>query len=282
MADRRMISKSIIRQEKFLDLSLAAQALYMHLLAEADDDGFVGSAKSITRMLGTKSGDLKMLIETGFVILLDTGVAYIKHWRMHNNIRKDRYKPTIFNLEKKLLGSDFISQNDNQDGNQSGNQNDKFDNQNDNQNGNSDNQNDNQVTTQYSIDKNRIEKRREDEIKKDNLREEKNSNAITEYDIDNTEKERISSLSSITPPEEEEPIEEVGDITLPEPLGGEAQAVTPTLSEIKVFIAKNGFFLVDAKAFYDYYTKVGWDKAKNWKEKVLRWHFSNNPRWNKI
>ena len=262
MADRRMYSKGVILHDNLLDLPDKAFKLYVCLMAEADDDGFVGSAKRVVRMVNARKGDLDALIQAGYVKTFDSGVAHVVHWLLHNNIKKDRYKPSIYIEEKNLVMGNCIKSGTKMEPDW--------------------NQNGTETEPQYSIDKNRIEKKREDEIKKDNLREEKNSNAITEYDIDNTEEERINSLSSITPPEEEEPIEEVGDITLPEPLGGEAQAGTPTLKEIKTFIAKNGFYLVDAKAFYDYYTKVGWEKAKNWKEKVLRWHFSNNPKWNKI
>ena len=65
MAERRMVSKGIIRQDKFLDLTLGAQALYMHLLAEADDEGFVGNPKRIRLMVGASDKDLKRLYESG-------------------------------------------------------------------------------------------------------------------------------------------------------------------------------------------------------------------------
>jgi len=85
----------------------------------------------------------------------------------------------------------------------------------------------------------------------------------------------------VPPPEEEIPPDYSEALGLPEPLVGEGQAA-PTLGEIKAFIAKNGFYLVDAEAFYKYYNKHGWEKAVNWKEKVLRWHFNNNPKWRRL
>lgn len=69
----------------------------------ADDDGFVNNAKQIKRMIGASDDDLKLLIVKRFIIPFDTGVIVIRHWHIHNQIRKDRYKPTIFMEEMKQL-----------------------------------------------------------------------------------------------------------------------------------------------------------------------------------
>ena len=111
MAERRMFSKSIIRQDKFMDLPLGAQALYMHLLAEADDEGFIGNVKRIKQMIGARTNDLNRLYQSGFVIGFSSGVAYIKDWSFQNLIRKDRLKETIFSDEKRQLSD---RQNDRQ------------------------------------------------------------------------------------------------------------------------------------------------------------------------
>ncbi len=39
----------------------------------------------------------------GFVIAFDSGVVAIRHWKMHNYIRSDRYKPTIYEAERAML-----------------------------------------------------------------------------------------------------------------------------------------------------------------------------------
>ena len=103
MAERRMFAKSIIDSDAFLDMPMSAQALYFHLSMRADDDGFINGAKRITRMVGAAEDDLKLLIAKNFIIAFDSGVVVIKHWRIHNYIQKDRYKPTNYTEEKNAL-----------------------------------------------------------------------------------------------------------------------------------------------------------------------------------
>lgn len=106
MANRRMFAKAIIDSDAFLDMPLSAQALYFHLSIRADDDGFVGNPKKIQRMLGASDDDCKILILKEFIIVFESGVVVITHWKIHNHIKKDRYKPTIYINEKSLLSED--------------------------------------------------------------------------------------------------------------------------------------------------------------------------------
>ena len=106
MAERRMFSKTIIDSDLFMDLPLEAQALYFHLSMRADDDGFIGNSKKLCRMLGVGEENLAILIEKELLIKFDSGVIAVKHWREHNQIRKDRYKATIYLEEKKSLGDE--------------------------------------------------------------------------------------------------------------------------------------------------------------------------------
>ena len=103
MAERRMFAKTIIDSDAFLDMPLSAQALYFHLSMRADDDGFINNPRKIQRMIGCGGDDLKLLIAKNFVLLFDSGVVVIKHWRIHNYIRNDRYKETVYQEEKSLL-----------------------------------------------------------------------------------------------------------------------------------------------------------------------------------
>ena len=103
MADRRMFSKTIIDSDAFLDMPLSTQALYFHLSMRGDDDGFINNPKKIQRMLGCTDDDAKLLIAKCFIIPFDSGVVVIKHWRIHNYIRADRYKETIYQQEKQQL-----------------------------------------------------------------------------------------------------------------------------------------------------------------------------------
>lgn len=110
MANRRMFAKTIIDSDAFLDMPLSTQALYFHLSMRADDDGFINNPKKISRMIGCAEDDLKLLIAKKFLLHFESGVVVIKHWLIHNQLRKDRYTPTNYQdefkqLEKKENGS---------------------------------------------------------------------------------------------------------------------------------------------------------------------------------
>ncbi|EPH89655.1 DnaD domain protein [Enterococcus faecalis] len=103
MAERRMFAKTIIDSDAFLDMPLSAQCLYFHLSMRADDDGFINNPKKIQRMIGCGDDDLKLLMAKRFILVFDSGVIVIKHWKIHNYIRNDRYKPTLYQEEKAEL-----------------------------------------------------------------------------------------------------------------------------------------------------------------------------------
>ena len=102
MAERRMMSKSIIKSDTFLDMPATTQNLYFHMLLDADDDGFINAPKSIMRMIGAKEDDMKVLTAKQFVIPFESGVVVIKDWKIHNYIQNDRYKPSAL-PERDLL-----------------------------------------------------------------------------------------------------------------------------------------------------------------------------------
>lgn len=102
MAERRMMSKSIIKSDTFLDMPATTQNLYFHMLLDADDDGFINAQKSIMRMIGAKDDDMKVLTAKQFVIPFESGVVVIKDWKIHNYIQNDRYKPSTL-PERNLL-----------------------------------------------------------------------------------------------------------------------------------------------------------------------------------
>lgn len=103
MAERRMFSKTVIDSDAFIEMPLSAQALYFHLAMRADDDGFVNSPSRIRKDVGAAEDDLKLLLAKRFVLAFESGVIVIKHWRIHNYIQKDRYKPTTYTKEMALL-----------------------------------------------------------------------------------------------------------------------------------------------------------------------------------
>ena len=100
-----MFAKTIIDSDAFLDMPLSSQALYFHLSMRADDDGFINNPKKLQRMVGCADDDLKLLIAKNFIIPFESGVVVIKHWRIHNFIRTDRYKETVYKEEKAMLNT---------------------------------------------------------------------------------------------------------------------------------------------------------------------------------
>lgn len=104
MAERRMFTKRITESDSFLDMPSSTQMLYFHFSMNADDDGFVNNPKKIQKMCGASDDDFKLLIVKSFIILFDSGIIVIKHWKMHNYIQADRYRPTDYLEEKSMLG----------------------------------------------------------------------------------------------------------------------------------------------------------------------------------
>ena len=103
MAVKRMFSKHIVDSDAFLEMPLSTQALYFHLNMKADDDGFVGSPKRIMRMIGANEDEYKVLVAKKFVLEFDGSVCVIKHWLVHNTLRKDTYHESLYqDLKKKL------------------------------------------------------------------------------------------------------------------------------------------------------------------------------------
>ena len=103
MAERRMFAKTIIDSDAFLDMPLSTQSLYFHLSMRGDDDGFINNPKKIQRMIGASDDDLKLLIAKNFIIPFESGIVVIKHWKIHNYIRGDRKKQTVYPEEMSLL-----------------------------------------------------------------------------------------------------------------------------------------------------------------------------------
>lgn len=103
MSERRMFAKSIVRSDAFLELPTGARDLYFQLGMEADDDGFVNSPRRIMREIGSNETELEQLVSKNFIILFQTGVLAIKHWKINNLIRRDRYRATKYQEELSQL-----------------------------------------------------------------------------------------------------------------------------------------------------------------------------------
>ena len=106
MAERRMFAKTIIDSDAFLDMPVTARLLYYDLGMRADDDGFVNSPKKVMRMIGASTDDINILIAKKFVIPFENGVVVIKHWKVNNYIRSDRYNETKYTEQLEMLTAD--------------------------------------------------------------------------------------------------------------------------------------------------------------------------------
>jgi hypothetical protein len=98
-----MFAKTIIDSDAFIDMPLSTQALYFHLSMRADDDGFINNARKIQRMIGASDDDMKVLWTKRFIIPFESGIVVIKHWKIHNYIRGDRKKTTVYPEEMAML-----------------------------------------------------------------------------------------------------------------------------------------------------------------------------------
>jgi len=97
MAVRRMFSMNIIGKASFLKLPQTSRLLYYDLGMYADDDGVVEAFK-VMQMTGAAEDDLQCLIAKGFLrpLINDEQVMLITDWQENNQIRKDRYRRSIY------------------------------------------------------------------------------------------------------------------------------------------------------------------------------------------
>lgn len=94
-----MFTKKVTDDDNFVSLSSSAQALYLHLSMCADDDGFCNQVNASMFKAHASVDDLKSLLEKRYLLQFENGVLVIKHFRMANALRKDRYTPTAFQEE---------------------------------------------------------------------------------------------------------------------------------------------------------------------------------------
>lgn len=248
MAERRMIAKGVVDTDSFMEMPMSTQALYFHLLLRADDEGFLKNAKTITRMTGCKDDDIKILIAKSYLIAFDTGAVAIRHWRIHNSIRKDRFTPTLCTVERKLLdispegayipvksGAGYAIETRQQpDGNQlatkwqpSGNQ----------------------MATKWQPDGNQLATQvrlGKDRLGKDRLESDADKSAISG-----------KATTTTTKPDHKS-----------------KRFKKPSIEELKAYITEMGYTF-SANHFFDYYESNGWKVGRNgmksWKAACANW-----------
>lgn len=98
-----MLTRKVTDDDHFMSLSASAQALYLHLSMSADDDGFCNQVALCMFKAHASVGDLESLLTLRYLYQFESGVIVIKHWRMANALRKDRYTPTVWQKEFSML-----------------------------------------------------------------------------------------------------------------------------------------------------------------------------------
>ena len=93
---RRLLTDAIVNADEFITMPASAQGLYLQLMFAADDDGFVKNPRTIARMSNASDDDLQILLTRRYLLQFEHGVVLIKHWRMHNLRRLDRYVHTTY------------------------------------------------------------------------------------------------------------------------------------------------------------------------------------------
>ena len=94
MAERRMISKSLLMSNKFLKLSNDEKTLFLYLVTFADDDGIVERSMMIDAPLQVSDSNYKALEQQGLIISYDDQIKVITDWNRMQSIRKDIYNGT--------------------------------------------------------------------------------------------------------------------------------------------------------------------------------------------
>ena len=87
MANRRCLSKAICESLKFVTMGKAAQALYMHIVLNADDDG-ICEAGIVMRVCGIRKTALQELVSNGFVTLIEPNlnIVWTNDWQSFNTV----------------------------------------------------------------------------------------------------------------------------------------------------------------------------------------------------
>lgn len=109
MAERRMISRKIAEDDRFVDMHPVSKLLYFYLVLNADDDGFVGSVKMINFLTDADQNNYDELLENNLILEpTKNGVYVITDWYAQNKIEPKIYKATEYLSVRALL---FIKTN---------------------------------------------------------------------------------------------------------------------------------------------------------------------------
>ena len=236
MAERRMFAKTIIDSDAFLDMPVTARLLYYDLGMRADDDGFVNSPKKTMRITGASSDDMNILIMRKFIIPFDSGVVVIKHWRIHNYIRKDTYVETKYKDEKEQLTLD--------------------------------------ENNAYTTKKMQLLQLRDEYVDEPSTQVRLGKVSIGKDSIGKDSIEKNIGDATAPHTQVETVIQEKNSETAARKK--REQFIKPTVEEIEKFAHEYNLTKLDPQYFYDYYESNGWMVGKNhmkdWKATAKNWN----------
>ena len=99
MAQKRMISKSIVNSSPFLNLGRDAQILYIAATVSADDEGIVDIDPLINLLKMPAEQPLSELLNCGLLVMLPkTGrkLVWIRDWETANHVQPSRFVESVY------------------------------------------------------------------------------------------------------------------------------------------------------------------------------------------
>ena len=98
MMSKRCLESKILTSDKFQSLPVTTKLLYIYLIFEADNYGFLASAQGTISRIGATKEDLERLIINDYILPLSKDVYCIVHWFIHNKEDK-RLTPDFQEIE---------------------------------------------------------------------------------------------------------------------------------------------------------------------------------------
>ena len=283
MNQRRMIDNNILTSAIMRRLPSQACLLYVCLILNADDEGFIENPQFICSVHSMPKKLLRTLTEAGYLHIFPSGVGVILHWHLHNKLSPSRMRKT-FHLEERAQlilqynkiyalrekSAEIPQQNVAEDAAE-----------------NAENlqQNVAEDVTEIAENLQQNVALREEKEKENGRRTEDNVTEVKEKENgrgteDNVTEATPSPARTSTPSSVSAPDYTPAPTPAPIPTPATAPPPTPSTSpptkeELRDFAARNGLTHVDIDRFYSYYTATSWRATTGspiqWRLKLKDW-----------
>lgn len=91
-----------MESDKYLELSLEAKVLYVHLILKSDDEGVIINPVSSLRFMELERKYLDELMAKGMILYFE-GLYIIAHWHRHNRIPPSKMNPSLYHAKLQKL-----------------------------------------------------------------------------------------------------------------------------------------------------------------------------------